>query len=82
MGLELDDRAIPRHGYEVLNDADEVVGHVTTGYHSISTDKSVAMAMVDAPWNARGTRLKVRIRRKTVPCTVVPKKFYKKSYKA
>lgn len=82
VGLELDDRAIPRHGYEVLNDADEVVGHVTTGYHSISTDKSVAMAMVDAPWNARGTRLKVRIRRKTFPCTVVPKKFYKKSYKA
>lgn len=82
VGLELDDRAIPRHGYEVLNDADEVVGHVTTGYHSISTDKSVAMAMIDAPWNARDTRLKVRIRRKTFPCTVVPKKFYKKSYKA
>ena len=39
------------------------------------------MALVDAPWTKRDTPLKVRIRRKTFPCTVVPKKFYKKSYK-
>lgn len=81
VGLELTDRAIPRHGYEVLNENDQVVGHVTTGYHSISSDKSVAMAMVNVPYNKRDTQLKVRIRRKTFPCTVVPKKFYKKSYK-
>ena len=81
VGLELADRAIPRHGYEVLNDADEVVGHVTTGYHAISVDKSVAMALIDARYAAQGTTLKVRIRRKTFPCTVVAKRFYKKSYK-
>lgn len=81
VGLELADRAIPRHGYEVLNSNDEVVGHVTTGYHAISVDKSVAMALVDAAYAARDTELKVRIRRKTFPCKVVPKKFYKKSYK-
>ena len=81
VGLELADRAIPRHGYEVLNDADEVVGHVTTGYHSISTDKSVANAMVDVRYSALGTPLKVRIRRKTFPATVVKKKYYKKNYK-
>ncbi|MDE7120154.1 MAG: glycine cleavage system aminomethyltransferase GcvT [Muribaculaceae bacterium] len=81
VGLELADRAIPRHGYEVLNDNDEVIGHVTTGYHSISVGKSIAMALVDARYAARGTELKVRIRRKTFPCVVVPKKFYKKSYK-
>ncbi|MDE7385913.1 MAG: glycine cleavage system aminomethyltransferase GcvT [Muribaculaceae bacterium] len=81
VGIELADRAIPRHGYEVLNEADEVVGHVTTGYHAISVDKSIAMALVDARYAALGTPLKVRIRRKTFPCTVVSKKFYKKSYK-
>ncbi|MDE6495855.1 MAG: glycine cleavage system aminomethyltransferase GcvT, partial [Duncaniella sp.] len=31
VGLEINDRAIARHGYEVLNDNDEVIGHVTTG---------------------------------------------------
>ena len=81
VGLELTDKAIPRHGYEVLNDADEVVGHVTTGYHSISLDKSIAMALVDIQYSAMGTPLKVRIRRKTFPCTVTGKKFYKKNYK-
>lgn len=30
VGLELQDRAIPRHGYEVLNENDEVIGEVTT----------------------------------------------------
>lgn len=81
VGLELLDRAIPRHGYEVLNDADEVVGHVTTGYHAISVDKSIALALVDAAFAALDTPLKVRIRRKVFPAKVVKKKFYKKSYK-
>lgn len=81
VGLELVDRAIPRHGYDVLNEADEVVGQVTTGYHSISTGKSIAMALVDSRYAALGTPLKVRIRKKTFPCTVTGKKFYKKSYK-
>ena len=81
VGLELADRAIPRHGYEVLDADDNVIGTVTTGYHSNSTDKSIAMALIDARHAAMGTPLKVRIRKKTFPCTVVGKKFYKKSYK-
>lgn len=81
VGIELVDRAIPRHGYEVLNEADEVIGTVTTGYHAISVDKSIAMALVDAHYAAMGTPLKVKIRRKVFPATVVSKKFYKKSYK-
>lgn len=81
IGIELLDRAIPRHGYEVLNENDEVVGEITTGYHSISTDKSIAMALVDARFAKLDTPLKVRIRRKVFPAVVVKKKFYKKSYK-
>lgn len=81
VGIELADKAIPRHGYEVLDADDNVVGHVTTGYHSISVDKSIALAMVDARCAKLGTPLKVRIRRKTFPATVVKKKFYNKNYK-
>ena len=39
VGIELNDRAIPRHGYKVLHEG-EVIGEVTTGYHTISSDKS------------------------------------------
>lgn len=81
VGLELLDRAIPRHGYEVLTPAGEVVGHVTTGYRGISVDKSIAMALVDANHAIPGTELLVQIRRKQFPAVVTSRKFYKKSYK-
>lgn len=81
VGLELLERAIPRHGYEVLNANDETVGSITTGYHSISTGKDIAMALVDAEYAKIGTPLKVKIRKKTFPAVVTSKKFFKKSYK-
>ncbi|MDE7154583.1 MAG: glycine cleavage system aminomethyltransferase GcvT [Muribaculaceae bacterium] len=81
VGMEMTDRAIPRHGYEVLNEAGETIGEVTTGYHAISVDKSIAMALVDAEYAALGTPVQIKIRRKTFPATVVKKKFYNKNYK-
>lgn len=82
VGIELSDRAIPRHGYDVLDaDTDCVIGHVTTGYHAISTDKSVAMALIEASYAAIDTPVKIRIRRKTFPGRVVKKRFYDKHYK-
>ncbi len=80
VGLEIHDRAIARHGYEVL-DGERVVGHVTTGYRGISVDKSLAMALVERAAGDLGHELQVRIRRKVFPATVIAKRFYKKSYK-
>lgn len=81
IGLEMADKAIPRHGYEVLNSDDEVVGYVTTGYRGISVDKSIAAALVKSEYAVKDNELKIRIRKKTFPAKVVAKKFYKKSYK-
>lgn len=81
VGLEVLDRAIPRHGYEVLNAEGEVIGEITTGYHCISVDKSHAMALIDSKYAKLDTPLQVRIRRKVYPAVVTKKKFYKKSYK-
>ena len=80
IGIELEGRAIPRHGYEVVVD-DQVVGEVTTGYSSISTGKSVCMALVDAAHAKLGTPVQVRIHRKLQPGKVVKKRFYEKHYK-
>lgn len=80
VGIELEDRAIPRHGYEVVS-GDQVVGHVTTGYSSISTGKSVCMALVDTPFAKLDTPLQVRIHRKLHNGKVVKKRFYQKHYK-
>lgn len=80
VGIELEGKAIPRHGYTVLKDG-EPVGEVTTGYHSISTDKSVCMALVKAEYGKLGTPLEVQIRKKSFPGVVVKKRFYDKHYK-
>lgn len=80
IGIELKDKAIPRHGYDVLFEGHKV-GEVTTGYHSISSDKSVCMALVDAQHAKLGTELSIQIRKKTFPGVVVKKRFYDKHYK-
>lgn len=81
VGLEIDGAAIARHGYEVLDLNDRVVGVVTTGYRSISLDRNLAMALVSSSCAAIGTRLKVRVRRKLFPATVIKKRFYTPNYK-
>lgn len=80
VGIELEGKAIPRHGYPVEADG-KVVGYVTTGYNSISTGKSVAMAMVEKPYTKLGTPVEIRIRKKTFPGVVCKKRFYDKNYK-
>ena len=80
VGIELHDKAIPRHGYSVLKDGN-VIGEVTTGYHTISTDKSVCLALIDSQYAALGTDVEIQIRKKTFPGTVCKKRFYDKHYK-
>lgn len=80
VGIELEGHAVPRHGYPVLAGGEQI-GEVTTGYQSISTGKSVCMALIDAAHSKLGTQLEVQIRRKTFPGTVVKKRFYDKHYK-
>ena len=80
IGIELEDRAIPRHGYPVLAEGKEI-GEVTTGYHSISADKSVCMALIDSAYAKIGTSVEIQIRKKTFPGVVVKKRFYEKNYK-
>ena len=80
VGIELLDRAIPRAGYPIEVEGEEI-GTVTTGYHCLSVDKSVCMALIDARYSALETPVEVRIRKKTFAGKVVKKKFYQKNYK-
>ena len=80
VGIELADKAIPRHGYTVLKDG-QAIGEVTTGYHTLSTDKSVCMALVDSQYASLGTEVEIQIRKKTFAGKVVKKLFYEKRYK-
>ncbi len=80
VGIELQDKAIPRAGYPVEVDGVQV-GTVTTGYRSISTDRSVCVAMVDKAYAELGTAVEIRIRKKVFPGIVTKKRFYETNYK-
>jgi len=81
VGLEVEGRAIPRHGYDVLDMDGNKVGEITTGYHSITLDRNIAMALVDARFAALDTPLQVQVRRKVFPAKVIKKRFYTPNYK-
>ena len=77
VGIELKKRAVPRHGYPLYK-GDEEVGHVTTGYLSITLGKPIAMAMVDKPHTKKKTELDVGIRSRRIPAFVRRRTFYKR----
>ena len=81
VGIEIEDKAIPRAGYPVLDESGAEIGVVTTGYHSISLDKSICFALIDSRFAALGTPVAIQIRRKVFPGKVVKKRFYVTNYK-
>lgn len=81
VGIELADKAIPRATYPVETEDGTQVGVVTTGYHSISLEKSICFAMVQTAYSKLDTPLWFRIRKKVFPGKVVKKRFYQTNYK-
>jgi glycine cleavage system T protein (aminomethyltransferase) len=77
VGMVITGRGIARHGYPVLAD-DGATGVVTSGTHSPTLGKPIAMAYV-APRDAGpDTILSVEIREQPVAAEVVPLPFYKR----
>jgi len=76
VGLELEQKAIPREGYKVFKD-DQEIGYITTGYLSITSKKPIALAMINRPHTKKGTNVFVQIRNKMIPGFVRDKKFLK-----
>ena len=78
VGMVITGRGIARHGYPVLDDADRV-GVVTSGTHSPTLGKPIAMAYVEPGESEPGTILSVEIREQPVAAEVVPLPFYKRA---
>ena len=70
-GLVMDDRGIPRQGYDVVDASGQVVGTVTSGTMSPSLGHGIGMAYLDRAVSNLGTDLFVQIRNKRVACHVV-----------
>ena len=81
VGLEIDGKAPVRHGYPVLDMEGNQIGEVTTGYRSITLDRNLAMALIDARFGAMDTQMQVQVRRKIFTAKVIKKRFYTPNYK-
>jgi aminomethyltransferase len=74
-GFVLEERGIPRHGYELVNAEDSVIGHVTSGTMSPVLNKGIGMGYVAKEYSAFGTKIFVKIRNKNIPAEVVKVPF-------
>jgi aminomethyltransferase len=78
-GFEMLDRGIPRHGYEMVNAAGEVIGVVTSGTQSPTLKKAIGMAYLRTEFSKEGTEVFVRIRDRQLKARVVKVPFYQKA---
>jgi aminomethyltransferase len=77
VGLELQGRAIARHGYPLLHNG-EPVGEISSGSWSPTLNKAIALAYVPAALAKLGTTVAVEIRGKAEPAVVVRRPFYRR----
>lgn len=75
VGLEMIERGIPRHGYEIKDAQDAVRGVVTSGTQSPSLNKAIAMGYVDAAFAKPDTQVYIKIRDKLLIAKVVKMPF-------
>jgi aminomethyltransferase len=73
----LDTRGIPRHGYDIVNDAGEKIGVVTSGTMSPSLKEGIGMGYVKTGYGKIGDKIYIDIRNKPIPATIVKLPFYK-----
>jgi aminomethyltransferase len=71
VGIKMEERGIPRHGYSVLNLEEEEIGLVTSGGLSPTLGYGIAMAYVPPAYRKTGTELYIQIRDKPVKGKVV-----------
>jgi aminomethyltransferase len=76
-GFEMVDRGIPRHHYEVVNDNDEIIGHVTSGTMSPMMKSGIGMAYLAKGYWKQETEIFIKIRNKSLKAKVVSLPIYK-----
>lgn len=69
--FELSERGIPRHGYEIVNANDEIIGHVTSGTMLPESKTGIGMGYVNAPYFKNGEPIYIKIRTKNLKAKIV-----------
>jgi len=76
--LEMIDRGIPRHDYEILDGSGNAIGKITSGTVAPYLKKNIAMGYVPPNHSEIGTELTIAIRNRALKARVVPRPFFKR----
>lgn len=77
IAFELDERGIPRHGYDIVDSQGKTIGQVTSGTMSPSLGKGIGLGYVPTIFSDTGSKINIQVRKKAIPATVVKLPFYK-----
>ena len=77
VAFEIDERGIPRQGYDIVDSSGKTIGVVTSGTMSPSLGKGIGLGYVPTILSKAGSKLHIQIRKNAVPATVVKLPFYK-----
>jgi len=77
VAFQLDERGIPRHGYDIVDVNGNCIGNVTSGTMSPCLQKGIGMGYVPTAFAKSGTQIYIQVRKKVIPATVVKLPFYK-----
>ncbi len=77
VAFELDERGIPRQGYDIVDENGKKIGVVTSGTMSPSLEKGIGLGYVPADVVGVGNKIFIQIRKKAIPATQVKLPFYK-----
>jgi len=77
IAFELDDRGIPRQGYDIVDGQGKTIGVVTSGTMSPSLGKGIGLGYVPNIFSEVGSKINIQIRKNAVSATVVKLPFYK-----
>ena len=77
VAFELDERGIPRQGYDIVDGQGKTIGEVTSGTMSPSLGKGIGLGYVPNIFSKPGSKINIQIRKNAVSATVVKLPFYK-----
>lgn len=77
VGVESEEKFVPRHGYPVVNEEGEEIGTVTSGTRSPYLEKAIAMVLIKKEYSKRGNSVYINARRKNIETKVVKLPFFK-----
>ncbi len=77
IGFVLQERGIPRHGYEIVNEQGDVIGAVTSGTMSPTTKEGIGLGYVKPEYASLDTVIYIQVRNKNLQAKVVKPPFRK-----